>query len=289
MNQLFQNEDLYQTILHNLLEGVYFINSKHTIRFWNRSAETITGFPATEMLGKECWDKALVHFDDQGVRLERTTRPIIQTLEDGKIRNAEIFFQHKFGHRIPLSLRTMPVKDHLNKIVGALEVFSDNSQELDEQRKYKELAKLAYLDQDFNIYNKNYLEQKIESLLGEAASMQTPFGAILIKLMNYDNIDEEFDSNSVEKYLSSVVNTLIKNSRPGYTLGRWDVDEFLIRAPNAWANELNFLTMRYSVLINSLGVMVNDHLLSSKIQIAKDNSHPKDSVDSLMARLEAQV
>ena len=46
---------------------------------------------------------------------------------DGKIRDTEIFMHHKNGHRVPVSVRSSAIRNENNEIIGAVEIFSDNS------------------------------------------------------------------------------------------------------------------------------------------------------------------
>lgn len=39
-----ESEELYLTILNNLRDGIYFVDNKRKILFWNKAAQEITGY-----------------------------------------------------------------------------------------------------------------------------------------------------------------------------------------------------------------------------------------------------
>ena len=57
---------LYRELLDSVTDGIYFIDPHRRITFWNKSAETITGYTAEEMIGSSCSDNKLVHVPGRG-------------------------------------------------------------------------------------------------------------------------------------------------------------------------------------------------------------------------------
>lgn len=114
----------YKTILDNLFDGVYFVDSERRITYWNKGAERISGFFEAEVLNLACYDNILNHVDETGKRLCLDGCPLAEVLKDGIPRQAEVFLRHKAGHRVPVAVRITPVYEG-NTIVGAVEIFSD--------------------------------------------------------------------------------------------------------------------------------------------------------------------
>lgn len=44
----------YKEIMDKLYDGVYFVDTQRKILFWNKAAETITGFKKEEVIGHCC-------------------------------------------------------------------------------------------------------------------------------------------------------------------------------------------------------------------------------------------
>jgi PAS domain S-box-containing protein len=45
----------YKSILDNISEGVFTVDTGLRIQIFNSAAEKITGFPVEEVVGKHCW------------------------------------------------------------------------------------------------------------------------------------------------------------------------------------------------------------------------------------------
>ena len=48
--------DFYKRLLDQLHDAVYFVDKQRTILYWNGAAERLTGFTASEVVGKRCFD-----------------------------------------------------------------------------------------------------------------------------------------------------------------------------------------------------------------------------------------
>ena len=138
--------NFYATLLDNLYDGVYFVDRERQITFWNKAAERITGFTKAEVLGKRCADNLLRHVDDRGNSLCEGACPLSYTLRDGQLRSASVFLHHKNGHRLPVAIGVAPITDNRQNIIGAVEIFRDNSATVAALEHLKELEDLAYLD-----------------------------------------------------------------------------------------------------------------------------------------------
>ena len=61
--------ELLFSLFDDVNDGVYVVDTKRKILYFNRAAERITGFSKEEIVGKYCYDNTLNHIDDQGMRL----------------------------------------------------------------------------------------------------------------------------------------------------------------------------------------------------------------------------
>jgi PAS domain S-box-containing protein len=106
-------------------DGVYFVDRERRITYWSKSAEQLTGYPASEAVGRHCFDNFLMHVDSQGCPLCLSGCPLTVTIADGKRRETEMFLRHKLGHRIPVFVRVAPALSEAGRFVGASAVFSN--------------------------------------------------------------------------------------------------------------------------------------------------------------------
>ncbi len=113
-------EEFYRDVFDRLSDGVYFVTPTRQITFWNAAAERITGYQRQEVLGSSCSDGILNHVDETGTNLCLAGCPLAATMEDGKGREASVFLHHKSGHRVPVLVRSAPIRDADSNIVGAV-------------------------------------------------------------------------------------------------------------------------------------------------------------------------
>lgn len=117
---------IYKSIIDQLKESVYYVDTNRRIIYWNKAAEELTGYTSEEVLGKCCADNLLKHIDEDGNELCTTDCPLVNAIRENETKDKKnIYLHHKDGHRVHVSTRVSPIKDDYNKIVGAVELFDD--------------------------------------------------------------------------------------------------------------------------------------------------------------------
>jgi len=91
---------LYLQILNSIPDGLYIINSNRVIEFWNKGAETITGYTAEEMTGRSCAGNLLKHEDESGHVICDTDCPITCISEEHAPLRRNLFLIAKDGEKI---------------------------------------------------------------------------------------------------------------------------------------------------------------------------------------------
>ncbi len=125
-------------ILDTLPDGTYVTDVERRIVFWSRSATRLTGWPASEVVGRTCSDNLLVHIDKDGHRLCGEEHcPLHRSIVTGKVSPEPllVFAQHKPGHRIPVEVTVAPISDATGRVVGGIEVFRDLTGVMDDLRR----------------------------------------------------------------------------------------------------------------------------------------------------------
>src|ERR1039457_2149349 len=138
---------LYHGILDQIEDGVYFVDREKRILLWNRGAEKITGFRSDQMVGEHCDNQSLCHIDASGRLLCTNGCPLQRAVDTGVPIEADAFLQHKLGHRVPVKIRTIPLRDRNNSLVGAVEVFRSTIDNRRQDQLIEELSHLAMIDE----------------------------------------------------------------------------------------------------------------------------------------------
>ena len=277
--------NFYATLLDNLYDGVYFVNLERQITFWNKAAERITGFTKAEVLGKRCADNLLRHVDHRGNSLCEGACPLSYTLRDGQFRSASVFLHHKNGHRLPVAIGVAPITDNQQNIIGAVEIFRDNSTTVAALEHLKELEDLVYLDGLTHIANRTYLETFIVAKFNELRRLGWSFGVIFIDLDQFKSVNDTFGHQTGDLVLKMVAQTLVKNCRSFDLVGRWGGEEFLCVISNLKdADQIRIIAERLRALVESSWVSLPDCSLHVTISLGVTLARLPDSPETLIQR-----
>ncbi len=272
-------------LLDNLSDGVYFVNPERQITFWNSAAERITGFSKAEVLGKRCADNLLRHVDDRGNALCEGACPLAYTLRDRQLRSASVFLHHKTGFRLPVAVGVAPIIDQRDKVIGAVEIFRDNSASIAALQKLREMEYLAYLDTLTRIANRAYLETFMVAKFNELRRLGWSFGVIFADVDRFKEINDTFGHQAGDLALQMVAQTLLKNCRSFDLVGRWGGEEFLCVISNLKdVHQIIDIAERMRALVESSWVSLPDCSFHITISLGVALARIQDSPETLVER-----
>src|SRR5260221_5099597 len=123
---MMQDPEIFRTVLESLPIGVYMVDRDLKVIFWNRGAERISGYLAQDVIGRHCREKLLVGLDESDPATGGEASQLTNSLRDGQPIEADVFLRHRSGHRIPVHVCAVPLRNSQDKIVGAAEIFEEN-------------------------------------------------------------------------------------------------------------------------------------------------------------------
>ena len=279
-----RNDEIYQALLDELFDSAYVVDINRKITFWNRSAERLTGYKREEVQHCKCSDNILTHVDSQGVNLCHSGCPLEQTLKDGCSRESDVFLHHKNGSRIPITVRISPLKNKEGDIVGAVELFSDNSSKLAMQKQIDELQRLALIDPLTQLGNRRYMEMTLQTRLSELERHDLSFGVLFIDIDDFKSVNDVYGHDTGDGVLEMVAETLLHNSRATDTFGRWGGEEILgVIRTNDVKGFRNYAE-RIRMLIEKSYLRVGERTVQVTASIGATMAQPNDTVDELVGR-----
>lgn len=277
----------YQIILDNLYDGVYLVDGERRITYWNKGAERITGYLREEVEGRCCSDNILNHTDGQGGELCQTGCPISATLKDGGFRQNEVFLRHKEGHRLPVFIRVAPVTDTAGAIVGAVEVFSDNSSAMERAKRLKELESDALTCPLTKIGNRRFIDMCLHARWQEYERYGWPFGVIMADIDHFKAVNDTYGHATGDAVLCMVAKTLLNSLRSCDNIGRWGGEEFMIVLPNMQRATMVAVAERCLRLVRESHLSLAQGDLGVTISMGCACIHEGDTLDSVVGRADA--
>src|SRR5210317_385077 len=211
----------YNDLITQLFEGVYIVDSKRKILFWNGGSEALTGYKREEVVNKYCFHNILDHVDENGVNLCHNGCPLHKTLETGEIQENNVFLRHKKGHRVPVSIRTMPLFDPNGNITAAIEVFHDNRMHDDVMTENRRLQLMLIKDELTDDYNRRYIKHQIQAMIHEYDTFQSSFAILFIDIDHFKQVNDTYGHNIGDQVLKTVAATIQNTIRKDDILGRW--------------------------------------------------------------------
>jgi diguanylate cyclase (GGDEF)-like protein/PAS domain S-box-containing protein len=265
---------------------LYFVDTDRRILYWNHAAQAISGYSASEVIGRCCSDNVLCHVDETGRSLCKSDCPLSQSMSNGVRRKADVYMRCKDGHRLAVSVRVVPILDADNRALGAVEVFSDIALRKTLERRNQELKKMAYLDPLTHLANRRFLDAKLRHALDELALFGRHFGVLLIDLDRFKRVNDSFGHSAGDTVLEHVARTISVALRAGDTVGRWGGEEFLAILPDADHHQTRLLGERCRVLLRNSFVPVAETTVSVTASIGATVLTSTDTEDSLFRRVD---
>ncbi len=211
-----QNVDVAQltAMLNCIGEGVFTVDAQKNIVFFNRAAERITGFNATEAIGRPCRDVLRADVCGEACILDEVQRT------DQSVTERRVTIVDRSGRSLRVSVNAAALKDGQGRYVGGIETFRDISTEEDLRRRVEE----SYSFQD--IVSRHPRMHEIFAILPDVAAANVPVlieGAsgtgkeLLARAIH--NLSERKDGPFVAVSCGSLPDSLLESELFGYRKG----------------------------------------------------------------------
>lgn len=278
------NEAFYRDLIDGLNDGVYFVDLERRITFWNRAAERITGFSRQDVLGHLCPDNFLRHVDETGRALCSDGCPLTATCLDGQSRQARIFLHHKEGHRIPVLVKAAPIRDPEGVIVGAVEIFTDESSRIESIRRVEELEQIAFLDPLTGVGNRRFCEHVLDQRIAEFLRHDWPFGVLFLDVDNFKSVNDVHGHDVGDMVLETVSRTLTHGIRSADFVGRLGGDEFVVVAVRSDLEGLKIAAERLRMAVAASEAQGPLGAVSVTVSVGATMARSGDDVATLLKR-----
>lgn len=202
------------TILRSLSEGVFTIDLEKKVTFFNRAAESITGFNKQEALGQYC-------FDVFRSSVCQVNCPLETAITSGEpVYECAAVIINKQGRQTPISLSADLLKDQNGNVVGAVEVFRDQSVVESLRQTIANRYSLG------DIISKNHAMQEIFEILPDVAESEStvliegPSGSGKEVLANtIHELSPRKEGPLIKINCSAIPDTLLESELFGYVGG----------------------------------------------------------------------
>ncbi|HSN61235.1 MAG TPA: PAS domain S-box protein, partial [Ferruginibacter sp.] len=194
-DSLQKSRDRYQLLMENLPAALYTCDIDGRITLYNQAAADLWG--RHPELGKDLWCGSLKIFNPDGITaLTADSNPMALTLKKGQaIQGKEIIIERPDGKRINVQTYPVPLVDNEGKVLGAVNMLMDISEQKIAENKLAYLAAIVHSSSDPII---GITLDGIVTSWNEAAervfgySMEEMVGESLFKIIPEDLLEEEY-------------------------------------------------------------------------------------------------
>jgi len=272
-----------KNILDYLDEGLYFTDLNKNIHYCNSGAETITGYRFDEIAMQKCCN-IISHTDLNGEQLCEKQCLITKIIEEKKMQEVFAFISHKDGHLVPVTIRTFPVYDKANHITGFIELITDNTRQKLGQAKMNALTQAAYIDSLSELFSKQYLENRLQTMLTKMADTGKAFAILYINIIGFRAINDMYGVSRGDKILKMVAKTLSTAISSSDIIGRWHGASFIAISNTTNKSLLLLLADKLKGLIAESDFTINGETMSVNITITYTIAQMYDTFDYLIER-----
>ncbi len=278
------DDTFYKDLLDNLYDGIYFVDTNRKITYWNSSAARISGYSSEEMVGHFCFDNILNHVDQKGNCLCTNGCPLEQTIFNGSLQEHLVFLRHKDGHRIPVQVRTSPIRNDNGEISGAVEVFSDHTEYQHTISRINQLEVEVHKDALTGLFNRAYLEKQLISAIRDFEYFKIPFGVLFLDIDHFKKVNDTYGHTTGDEVLKMLSHTLKHNLRDSDVVARWGGEEFIVLIKNVDKFALANIAEKLRNLIERSMIKLEDKYLSVTVSIGATLYRSEDTDQSLLSR-----
>jgi len=280
---------IFRIVLESIQTGVYLVGRDGKILFWNNGAEQITGYRSHDVLGHTCRDNILSHCNELDCVHCGAACPIISAIHDGRASEVQMFFQHRSGHRLPVRVRVVPIRDRQGSVIGAAECFDEHTF-LPERASYQNnLAAHGCLDVSTGAMNHAFTLSHLRENVAFFNEYHLPFGVVTLRVDQLPEFRAAHGQEAASALLNVVAQTVKHVLGAAGFLGRWTDDQFLVIVPNSSPPEVERIAANLQKVGSSSGIQWWGDFLSISATVGMAFMSPGDTAESLLERANGAV
>lgn len=281
--------EVYRTLLESMPNGVYVVDRERRVVLWNEGAERISGYLRQEVMGRRCQDDLLVHCDENNTILCGAACPLLETMNDGKPRVADVFLLHKCGQRVPVRVRAVPIRESGGTIIGAAEVFDERVLLPETEEHPNSQAVHDSADPLTGIPDQESARGHLEGWLLDFADSHIPFALLMIAIDGLGELRHSRGAGAAEAILRVAARTVSGNLRPSDVAGCWSGDRFAVILADCPAHALPRVAGMLQRILSAAAISWWGDHISITASIGSTAAIEGDTAETILGRAEAAL
>lgn len=271
------------TVFNYMDEGICFTDVNKNIIYWNSGAASITGYRFDEVAGKNC-GQVIAYINQNEKKIDCTNDSTALVAENTARQELRLSISHKDGHSVPVLLRIFPVYGDNTELTGFIYLITDYFCRKTQQTKMGALTKVAYIDSLSGLFNKQYLDNRLRTLLSTAPDRREAFSILYVHITGFHEFNEKFGVAQADQLLKMVAKTLSSVIYPPNMIGRWHGASLIVIAGTANKGLTLMLADKLKTLVAETNFAIGEETVSIRLVIGHTVAQDYDTVDYLIER-----
>ncbi len=281
----FADPEIYRDILDSLRIGVSVLDLQKKILFWSDGAQQITGYARIDVLGHPCTDNILLRCNQSNCEMCSQKCPMATALHDAGPVEAILFIHHKSGHRVPVRISAVPLRDKHGSLVGVIQTFEGEFAVNGPDPNQRNMKERGWLDEITGLPNQAMMQSHLREALGTFAELQIPVGVLCFEAPEFAQFRAHYGRQAASSMLQVLARSLRNSVWAADFVGRWSEDRFLVILIGCSDDELEAISERMLRMVSSTTIEWWGEQLSVPISTVRTSAQAGDSVESLLQRL----
>jgi diguanylate cyclase (GGDEF)-like protein/PAS domain S-box-containing protein len=280
----------FRDLLNELYDGIAFVDNQRVIRFWSRGAERLSGYAASEVVGRTCGVNLLAHSAPGGCELCGPDCPLMASLTRDEPTRRQVRLLHKDGRRIVVDLFLSPLTSPDGRPLGCVEVFRDAGPSVALEQAFAKLEELAMADPLTGIANRRHLDAMLDLNLRMFDQTGVPVGVVMADLDHFKRVNDRHGHLAGDRCLEHFARCLQAQCRQGDVVGRFGGEEFLVLLPRQDESAAAGLAFRLREQLARTRVTIpGGSAVELRASFGVTQVRPGDTRESLLARADAAL
>jgi diguanylate cyclase (GGDEF)-like protein/PAS domain S-box-containing protein len=221
---LFAEKERAQVTLNSIGDAVVSTDLAGNVTFLNPVAQEMTGWTATEALGKS-FNEVFRIIDITDGR--RAVNPMVLVVEKNQAvkLGPGCKLIRRDGIEAAIEDSAAPIHDRRGRVTGAVMVFHDVTQAQAVSDKMSHLAQYDYLT---DLPNRMLLNDRLSQAIRAAVRSQDKLAVLFLDIDRFKHVNDSLGHLIGDKLLRSIAACLVANVRNSDTVSRQGGDEFVI-------------------------------------------------------------
>ena len=162
----------WKTVVDTLPDGLMVFDAAGTIIAMNPAAEKLTGYRSEELIGHSC---GVLNCTGCQVFDQGKEKPFCSLFATGAVREKQCLITNKAQRLVHVVKNASVLKDDNDHVIGAVEMFTDQSELVHKQMEVDSLRKTCHLEEGFHgIIGRSNAIQRVFDLVESVAPTAAP-------------------------------------------------------------------------------------------------------------------